>query len=66
MMQFEWDRRKVASNALKHAVTFEEATTVFDDPDFITLLDEEHSIDEDRSITVGLFFNKPNADGGAY
>jgi len=28
---FTWDRNKAASNARKHRVTFEEATTVFDD-----------------------------------
>lgn len=30
---FEWDAAKAASNLRKHGVSFEEATTVFDDPD---------------------------------
>jgi Ribonuclease toxin, BrnT, of type II toxin-antitoxin system len=29
---FEWDTRKAAVNANKHGVTFEEAATVFNDP----------------------------------
>jgi len=35
-------------------VTFAEASSVFDDPMFITLLDDEHSVDEERFITIGL------------
>ncbi len=41
----------------KHKVSFEEASTVFDDPMFITVLDEEHSQDEQRYITIGLSKN---------
>ena len=51
---FEWDPEKAEKNLLKHNVEFEEARTVFDDPIFITFLDEEHSIDEERYITIGL------------
>ena len=29
---FEWDVAKAAENAGNHGITFEEATTVFDDP----------------------------------
>ena len=52
-LQFEWDEQKAASNRTKHRVSFSEATTVFDDLWFITFLDEEHSVDEDRYITIG-------------
>jgi hypothetical protein len=31
-VRFEWDRRKAASNAEKHGVSFEDAMTVFLDP----------------------------------
>ena len=31
-MQFTWDANKARANARKHGVTFEEATTVFQDP----------------------------------
>ena len=30
--EFEWDERKAALNKRKHAVTFEEAVTVFGEP----------------------------------
>jgi len=51
--QFEWDTRKAARNVERHQVSFEEAATVFDDPLFITFVDEEHSLDEERYITLG-------------
>jgi uncharacterized DUF497 family protein len=53
-LQFEWNPEKAASNLKKHEVTFEEAATVFDDPAFITLLDEAHSLIEERYLTIGL------------
>jgi uncharacterized DUF497 family protein len=51
---FEWDPEKAAKNTQKHLVDFDEASTIFDDPQFITFLDEDHSIDEERYITLGL------------
>ncbi len=53
-LQFEWNPEKASINFKKHKINFEEASTVFDDPLFITFLDEEHSIDEERYITIGL------------
>lgn len=51
---FEWDPRKAHSNALKHGVTFEEATQVFEDPMALTIFDRESSHkNEDRWITLG-------------
>lgn len=52
--RFVWDAGKAARNMDKHAVSFEEAATVFDDPVFVMFVDEEHSVDEQRYITVGL------------
>ncbi len=52
--RFEWNTTKASLNLKKHGVSFEEASTVFDNPLFITFLDEEHSIDEERYITLGL------------
>jgi hypothetical protein len=52
--KFEWDSLKAKINLRRHKVSFEEAGTIFDDPLFITFLDEEHSIDEERYITIGL------------
>ena len=51
---FEWDPQKAEKNVQKHGVTFAEASSVFNDPMFITLLDDEHSDEEERFITIGL------------
>jgi len=54
LYNFEWDQLKAATNANKHGVTFEQAAGVFKDPMALTLLDQEHTDDEDRWITLGL------------
>lgn len=51
---FGWGDDKAAKNRRKHKVAFEEAATVFNDPMFITVIDDEHSTDEERYITIGL------------
>jgi uncharacterized protein len=53
-MEFDWDPNKAASNLRRHNVSFGEAATVFSDPLSTTVPDPDHSLDEDRSITVGL------------
>ena len=52
--KFEWDKNKAAKNVGKHRVSFDEAKSVFNDPGFITVVDEEHSINEKRYISIGL------------
>lgn len=52
-MKFEWDPLKNKANLIKHKVSFEEAKTVFDDKNAVTLFDEAHSLDEDRFIIIG-------------
>ena len=52
-MEFEWDPRKDAVNRRKHGIGFREATTVFGDPLAITFPDVDHSISEERFLTVG-------------
>lgn len=52
-LSFEWDPTKAKRNLSKHAVSFEEAATVFGDPLSLTIDDPEHSTDEDRFVTVG-------------
>lgn len=52
-MRFEWDRKKAAENRKKHGVPFDEAITVFYDPLAATVDDPDHSVDEERFITVG-------------
>ena len=51
---FEWDPAKDRSNRAKHGVGFRQATPVFRDPLAVSIYDEDHSIGEDRWITVGL------------
>jgi len=51
--RFEWDRRKSQSNWVKHRVSFDEASTVFDDSLARIFDDEAHSNDEKREIIIG-------------
>ncbi len=44
---------KGAANAKKHGVTFEEASTVFGDPQAILMPDPDHSIAEERYVLLG-------------
>ena len=55
-LKFEWHKKKAAQNLRKHNVSFDEAKTVFDDEMFISVVDEEHSDDEERYITIGMSF----------
>lgn len=50
---FEWDEQKAASNEIKHAVTFDEAATVFGDSFAISFVDERHSESGLREIVIG-------------
>ncbi len=50
---FKWNPEKARLNIRKHRVSFEQAATVFLDPLALSLLDEEHSEDEERWITMG-------------
>jgi uncharacterized protein len=52
-IEFEWDADKANSNRKKHAVTFEEASTVFGDVLAVIFDDEEHSDEEQREIIIG-------------
>jgi uncharacterized DUF497 family protein len=53
-LNFEYDPAKAVTNFKKHGVSFAEAQTVFNDPLASTLPDDQHSLNEDRQITVGL------------
>jgi uncharacterized DUF497 family protein len=48
---FEWESRKAASNQRKHGVSFEEASTVFADIDYILKAD---SATADRLHVIGM------------
>ena len=52
-MDFEWDEEKAKANLKKHKISFEEAATVFGDSLSSTFPDPDHSLDEDRFITIG-------------
>lgn len=52
-VRFEWDSRKAAINFRKHGVSFEEATTVFDNPLSVIFDDEDHSVEEAKEIIIG-------------
>ena len=56
-INFEWNQNKAAKNIVKHNVSFEEAATIFDHPMFISVIDEEHSFDEERYVSIGLSTN---------
>ena len=53
-LRFRWDSRKAAENLRKHRVSFNEATTVFDDPLSVTILDPDHSVGEQRFLLLGV------------
>lgn len=52
-MKFTWDPAKATQNLIDHGVSFQEATTVFGDPLAATIPDPDHSIGEERLITMG-------------
>jgi uncharacterized protein len=53
-MEFEWDPAKAEVNERKHGITFLEAATIFGNPLAITFVDPDHSVDEQRYLTLGL------------
>jgi len=50
---FSWDARKAVTNYAKHSVPFEEAATVFTDPDALQWEDLQHSQAERRLRRLG-------------
>jgi hypothetical protein len=52
-MKFTWDPEKAKQNVLAHDISFQEATTVFGDPLAGTVPDPNHSVGEERFVTVG-------------
>jgi len=60
MKKFEWDEEKNIKNKLHHNVSFEEAITIFEDINVVTIYDEKHSEDEERFIAIGFDFKARN------
>jgi uncharacterized DUF497 family protein len=52
--RFIWNRHKAEINLREHGITFEKATTAFDDPFFVEEYDEENSLSEDRYNITGF------------
>ena len=50
---FEWDPKKARRNLNTHGVSFDEASTVFNDPLSLTIDDPLHSEDEERFVLLG-------------
>ena len=53
-MDIIWDEKKNQNNIKNHKVSFQEAETVFYDPNAIIIHDPDHSLEEDRFIIMGL------------
>ena len=53
-IEFVWDDDKNKINIKSHKISFEEAKTVFYDPNARIIHDPDHSIEEDRFIILGL------------
>lgn len=52
-MRFTWDSKKAGSNLVDHGVSFQEASTVFGDALAMTTPDPDHSVGEQRLLTMG-------------
>lgn len=52
-MKFEWDQAKNRANRVKHGLSFETASLVFDDPCHLSVQDR-HEGPEERWQTLGL------------
>lgn len=53
-ISFTWDNKKAAENLRKHKISFEEAQTVFTDPNARMIFDPDHSDQEDRFVILGI------------
>ncbi|MFH1897662.1 MAG: BrnT family toxin [Candidatus Desantisbacteria bacterium] len=53
-LTFDWDEGKAKENIRKHKINFEEATMIFLDPLSTTMLDPDHSAEEQRYIDIGI------------
>jgi uncharacterized DUF497 family protein len=53
-MRIVWEEKKNKENIRKHRISFEEAQTVFHDPNGKLIDDPDHSDDEERFIILGL------------
>lgn len=52
-MKFEWNETKNRANVLKHGISFEEASEIFNDPMIVSKLDIRYEYAEERWFSVG-------------
>jgi len=52
-MNFDWDNNKNQSNIAKHGISFEEAITIFDDPNILNYEDTRFNYRETRFVSIG-------------
>ena len=58
-MKFEWDEDKNEYNKYEHGVSFEEASTIFEDINILITDDFKHSTDnEERFIALGRSYKR--------
>jgi len=53
LYNFDLDPEKAKQNLVSHKIAIERAADVFLDPLAVTIYDEDHSIDEERWLTMG-------------
>ncbi len=53
-MRYIWDIKKNDSNLKKHGISFYDASQVFRDENYITLLDSDHSLGEYHFVVIGM------------
>ena len=55
-LRFEWDPKKARRNLAKHGVSFDEASSAFEDVLSSTIGDPLHSEDEERFVLIGCSY----------
>jgi uncharacterized DUF497 family protein len=56
--RFQWDNDKARSNQIKHGISFDEASTVFDDSLARIFDNGVHSVNERREVIIGYSMNE--------
>ncbi|MBR1796597.1 MAG: BrnT family toxin [Clostridiales bacterium] len=52
-MTIQYDSHKNQSNIRKHGLSFQTASSAFDDPQAVIEFDEDHSVNEERYNLIG-------------
>jgi len=52
-MKYEWDDAKNNANIIKHGISFEEASEIFNDPMMVSKLDLRYAYGEERWFSIG-------------